>query len=395
MARPAKPPRIELRGKIWQLIDGALRQSTDTESREEAEQILADYLAGKDNPAPVDRSVRSLLAAYLSAKHKSAREKLIDIAVKESRKRLATTSEIDEIIAGINSTKLPLTNTDIRVEYLTRHLGKLSLSSINSGVMAKYVVARRAERKKLAETTMELKGQKIVGDGYLTDSTIMRDIVILRAALAWADKQDRRGWFGASNKPEFETPVSTTPNQRTDYCTKEQSRLLIESATMYHIKLFLRLGFATAARKEAISDLTWDKVDFNNNTIDFGDVSHNKRRPLIGMTPELRKHLQDAHAVRCCNYVVEYRGKRAGDVKKGIAAAAKAANLPWFTSHHMKHSFVTWLATERSDDSVDRRKTIEDIANMVNTTSDTLRRHYRHLFGDLDQNSASILTLDT
>ena len=75
MARPAKPPRIELRGKIWQLIDGALRQSTDTESREEAEQILADYLAGKDNPAPVDRSVRSLLAAYLSAKHKSAREK--------------------------------------------------------------------------------------------------------------------------------------------------------------------------------------------------------------------------------------------------------------------------------------------------------------------------------
>ena len=395
MARPTKPPRLELRGKIWQLYDGSVRVSTNTESRQEAEQMLSNYVAGKDNPPPIDQSVGSMLAAYLAANHKKTRDKLIDIAIKDARNRQADLREIDEIIARINESKLPLTNTDVRVEYLTRHLGKLSISAICTSVLAKYTADRRAERKKFAADTLALKGQKIVGGGHLTDSTIMRDVVILRAALNWADKADRKGWFGDANMPTFTTPVSTTPNPRDAHCTKEQARKLIESATMYHIKLFLRIGFATAARKEAISDLTWDKVDFTNNTIDFGEVSHNKKRPLIGMTPELKKHLQDAYAVRCCNYVVEYRGKRAGDVKKGIAAAAKAADLPWFTSHYMKHSFVTWLATERSADGVDRRMTVEDIANLVNTSANTLRKHYRHLFGDLDRNTVKILSLDS
>lgn len=395
MARPAKPPRIELRGKIWQLIDGTLRKSTDTESKDEAERILANYLAGKDNPPPIDQTIGAMLAAYLNAKHKAAREKMVDVAIKEARKRQADPREIDEIIATINESKLPLTNTDVRVEYLTRHLGKLSISAICTGVLAKYTVDRRAERKKLAAETMATKGQKIVGAGHLTDSTIMRDVVILRAALHWADKADRKGWFGDASMPTFESPVTTTANQREDFCTKEQARKLIECATMPHLKLYLRIGFATAARMEAIADLTWDRVDFVNDTINFGDVIHNKRRPIIGMTPELKMHLQAAYAVRCCNYVVEYRGKRAGNVKKGIAVAAKAAKLPWFTSHVMKHSFVTWLATERSADGVDRRKTIEDIANLVNTTPDTLRRHYRHLFGDLDKETVNILTLDS
>jgi len=90
--------------------------------------------------------------------------------------------------------------------------------------------------------------------------------------------------------------------------------------------------------------------------------------------------------------VIEYRGQKAGNVKKGIASTAKKAGLPWFTSHVMKHSVVTWMASGGGER--DRKKLLQEIADYVNTTPATLRRHYRHLFADLDEDLLETLTLD-
>ena len=58
----------------------------------------------------------------------------------------------------------------------------------------------------------------------------------------------------------------------------------------------------------------------------------------------------------------------------------------------MKHSVVTWLA--KGAGSRDKRLLLEEIADLVNTTPTTLRRHYRHLFAELDERAVAALSLD-
>src|SRR5262249_34885549 len=152
-------------------------------------------------------------------------------------------------------------------------------------------------------------------DGGLAEATIGKDFNILRAALAWAEKEDAQGWFGQSGrKPRFEMPVTSSSEPRHRTVTKEQALKLIQAAPMPHLKLFLRIGFLSGARKEAIERLTWEMLDWEAGqygSINFGAVEHRKKRPWLGMTPELREHMLAAHKMRCSNWVIEYRGKRA------------------------------------------------------------------------------------
>lgn len=394
MARPRKPPRLKQRGRIWYIYDGdEIPFSTRTAILSEAEAHLAQYVAALDSPiSPREPTVCDLIDAFEQGRWEKAKNRAANAAEKnanacgiESAEEIARLREL--AAAGI--TKMDAIGNDTYAfQALKIHLGPLLVSQINSGTARQYERDRRAARRNLAAAAKSASS-RIPGGGFLAESTIARDLKRLRAALSWAAAEDVRGWFGQSERiPTFEMSVGVTSLPRIRFLeTKEQALRLINAAHLPHVRLFIRIALATGARKEAIEQLPWSAVLWDWNIIDFGAVEHRKTRPHIQMTPDLGAALWAAYQVRCSDWVIEYQGDRAGNIKNGLKKAAEKADLPWVTSHVFKHTVVTWLAQAG--------KSVEYIAGVVNTKPDTLRRYYRHLFGPLDDEHVQALALET
>lgn len=380
MARPRKPARLELRGRIWYVIDGGLKLSTMTDDPVEAKRALAQYLIGKASAEPVLPPVplvRDLLAAYRNNKLEERREETDAKVYADERARLVAAgvrpAEAHSLAtaaaakAAADVTHVGSTETAIR--HLTRHLGDLKTVDVAQGAVKHYLKARREEGISKYATKEVVK--------RVSNSTVVRELVILRAAINWAGQAERReAWFGDRAKPEFAMP-SEQGRVRQRYLTKGEAARLLAACHLPHVRLFVRIALSTGARKEAIESLRWEQVDFSRNVIDFGWVSHRKRRPLIQMAPELREAMLAAKAVATSAWVIEWAGKRAGNVKKSLSKAIAAAGLRSpdesmdVTGHSLKHTFVSWL--------LHSGKGFGDIARLVNTSAQTLERHYGHL----------------
>nr|WP_166179166.1 site-specific integrase [Altererythrobacter segetis] len=171
-------------------------------------------------------------------------------------------------------------------------------------------------------------------EGY-SDSTIKTDLELLRACL--------RRRYGAI-APSIWIPPSSPPRDK--WLTKEQAREIADMAETPHVKLFIIVALATGARSGAILDLTWDRVDFAQGTIDFrppGRVQTNKRRTVVPMNARAREALETAHEARLSDHVVEYGGKPVGSVKKAIARLSERAGIK-FSPHVLRHTCAVWMA---------------------------------------------------
>ena len=94
---------------------------------------------------------------------------------------------------------------------------------------------------------------------------------------------------------------------------------------------------STAARKEAILELTWDRVDFRQGTIDFNrsekqsilGTSHIKGRAMVDMNETIDEALAEAYEYRDrdCPYVIEWKGKMVQDPKNAIGATFRRAGI--------------------------------------------------------------------
>jgi integrase len=159
-----------------------------------------------------------------------------------------------------------------------------------------------------------------------SNGTIIKDLTVLRAALKWHDK----------NTPAVVvTPSSPPPRER--FVTKAEYRKLFFNARTSHMKVFLALAWYTAARKEAILSLTWDRVNLETGRINFGpDVGKKGRAKALPINKALMRILRiHAHA-RASNWVLDRKGERIGNIKKGFAAAVERAGIEPATPHDMR-----------------------------------------------------------
>lgn len=170
--------------------------------------------------------------------------------------------------------------------------------------------------------------------GY-ANSTIKTDLELLRACLRWRYNDAA---------PKLWIPPASAP--RDVALTKKQARALIEATDTPHIKLFLTLGLATGARAAAILDLTWDRVNFAQGTIDYrpaGREVTNKRRTVVPMNANARAALEEAYPARLTDHVIEYGGKPVRSVKKAIQRLAERTGIP-VSPHVLRHSCAVWMA---------------------------------------------------
>lgn len=160
-------------------------------------------------------------------------------------------------------------------------------------------------------------------------STVSTELSRLRHCLRWAYSERL-----------IETPVnvwipSRGPGRKLTI-TFEQAQALLRCAGDAHIGLFILRCLLTEARKTAICELTWDRVDFEEGLMNFNQSaerdplkkSYKKGRAVVPMSSLLRQHLLVAKRGRQTDHVIEHGGRPVKDPRAGFANAVARAGLP-------------------------------------------------------------------
>jgi integrase len=171
------------------------------------------------------------------------------------------------------------------------------------------------------------------------DSTIWLDLSRLRSALLWAEHKGlitRAPFIWRPNAPE----------PRDKRLTREQAARYIEACVTPHLRLFVILALMTGARRQALLDLTWNRVDFERGQIDLRDPTRlrGKRRPLVAMNETARKELLEARRGATTPYVIEWGGKKVTNIKQGLRRCGARCGMLWVSAHTFRHSAASWMA---------------------------------------------------
>ncbi|MDQ2067630.1 tyrosine-type recombinase/integrase [Xinfangfangia sp. CPCC 101601] len=167
----------------------------------------------------------------------------------------------------------------------------------------------------------------------ISQGSIHTELGHLRSTMTWAERNRL-----ITAAPYIERPAKPTPKER--YVTKDEVARLIESAEAPHIALAIHLLFGTAARVGAILDLTWNRVDMDRGTINLrlDDARTRKGRAIVPINRGLMAALQTARDAALSDYVIEWGGKKVGNIRKGFEAACSRAKLTGVTLHTIRHS---------------------------------------------------------
>jgi len=129
------------------------------------------------------------------------------------------------------------------------------------------------------------------------------------------------------------------------------------------------LALLSAARKETIVNLTWDRVDWDAGTIDFrepGEQLTNKRKTVVPISKRLRPILQRAWEERTGDYVLDTPASIRSSWETFIARTPFAHITP----HDLRRTFAT-LAVQSGVPLV-------DVAAILGDSIQILMKHYAH-----------------
>ncbi len=276
-----------LRGKwavaVYQDGHRTERLTLGTGDRQEAERLLARFVADRDRP-------REITVAYLWQRYREE-----------------------------NAHKHITINMGFSGRAVLPELGHLLPAEITTQHCRAYM----AKRKKAGKA----------------QGTIWTDLNHLQIALNWAKKQK------LSPEVFIERPPKPPPRDRR--LTRAEGQRLQDAADFPHVALAIGLMLGTAARIGAILELTWDRVNFATGMIDYadsGDTARRKGRATVPMTGSLRQRLEKARKDALTEFVVEWAGRRVKSIKRGFARAVERAGLTDVSPHVLRHTAASWLA---------------------------------------------------
>jgi integrase len=225
----------------------------------------------------------------------------------------------------------------------------------------------------------------------ISTGTLRREMNTLQAVLNWAAKKKL---FDRNAMPEFEMPPSGAA--RTAHLERDQEQWFWDQAIAWghrgdlpqqsreaaqRVMLFVTIALATSARRGAIYQLTWDRVDLVHKIIDFrvpGQRVSRKRKVAVPISDRLFPVLQEAAAGGP-------RGRVLGDItciRRAFVAFTETIGVPWVTPHVLRHTWAT-LASRNGVPEVeiaavmgDTLKTVHD--NYVHYRPDYLRASINH-----------------
>lgn len=326
MPRPSKPPRLfqYKNRECWYVRDGRTVYSTGETNREEAECFLAEQVAAKSKPK--EPTINQLL----------------DLRADDLRARKTARGK----------------DPNAFHQNLREHFGRLRPELVTLPVINQFKQKREHVPAMLREELIEYNA---------TINLALKMDLIERSIKA-------------------DLPPQTPPRQ--NYISRDQADQLLGSTPSFHLQMFILIAIQTGHRKSAILELTWDRVDFERQRLNFNNPNKpetNKKRTVVLVKGVIWDWLALAQSVCRTNHVIEYNGKPVLDIKKSFERAVKKAQLPdWLTPHVLKHSVISWLCEDKVP--------IEEIAELTATDVKTVKRIYRHVSPDYLENAAQNLS---
>lgn len=254
---------------------------------------------------------------------------------------------------------------------LKPHFGHLLVSEIDQTVVEGY------EEKRL--------------DGAIgrpsVSGTVRKELVALRACLNWhaSPERGKRRLLERADVPAFVLPDESDPRDR--WLTTEEIAAIMacfdRDNRMSRVERFLWLALETAARKQAILDLTWDRVDFETGMVHYavpGRKQTKKRRPSVPISGRLRPVLERMKAEAVDELVLDHGGEvwpavqsvviRAGLAPKQPRATGEAIKSTGISPHTFRHTAATHMAR--------RGVPLYDIAGVLGNTLAMVEKVYAH-----------------
>lgn len=182
------------------------------------------------------------------------------------------------------------------------------------------------------------------------DGTVRRELGALIAALNWGLKARI---IKREDMPIIPMP-SESPPRKTFLNEIDEARLWAvaldewtKSAGRNRAGLFIMIALSTAARKEAIETLTWDRVDLTRGVIDYQDPNvrvTRKRRAVVPIADRLRPILEQAVVFQSMvTPVSPYVLGGSGDVENAFKRIVKLAGFPHVRIHDLRRTAATLM----------------------------------------------------
>lgn len=263
-----------------------------------------------------------------------------------------------------------------RISALDYHLGHLVVADLDANVLFAYV-----KNRERGSEVIPAFGQSTTF--RLRKGTPSSHNAELKGVLVGAvDFAIRCGLIEPKYKLMFYLKYDT-PGARERWLRREEAAAIIAKAKADREKkfpnkarrvyMFLVLALFTGARRNAIMDLTWDRVDFENNTVDFRTKTKTtKRRVIVQMMPELRAILleeRQAEHTRGQTYVTGNR--RSGSISADVREFLDKLKLYDVTPHTFRHTWATWA----TQDGVPPKLICEYLGMTMNTYESTYAHH--------------------
>lgn len=244
------------------------------------------------------------------------------------------------------------------------HFGALALPGVNEAKVDEYI---------------ELREEGEIGKCPAAPATIRSELARLKACFHWC-ADPKRKIIGVADVPLFDLPPDSPP--RDNWLRADQVKALMAAAAELRVdgllsraERFLWLALETAARKTAILELTWNRVDFKLNTVNYnvpGRRKTKKRRVVVPISTALRPVLLRAYDERDGDLVC---GSAVGGIYQAVRAVAKAAAIETKVGPHvLRHTAATHMLRNGVP--------IWQVAGILGDTVATVERVYGHHIPD-------------
>jgi len=156
-------------------------------------------------------------------------------------------------------------------------------------------------------------------------NSIRKVITIGKAACNWSYKRGE-----IQQVPFFEMVKVPKSEPLGRHMEISEIAALFKAAETKHIKMFILMLIATAARPKAVLDLQFDQIDFKRDIIDLNPKGRNqttKTRPVVKLPKSLKSLLKIEQNMNYNSHLIHYKGEPIKSTKTSWHKLREAAEL--------------------------------------------------------------------